>query len=645
MTRKRLAGFTATILLASLCAMRGFAQTGAQSIDQKLIELRALPDVIVYNAKIYTMDEKLTRAEAMAIRDNRIVTLGTNAVIKDLAGPKTEMIDAKGRAVLPGLIDSHTHPNLWAGEHWFGAEGDNTVKRYNDPELKMGLATGNTQAEVLKSLERVIAQRAKELGPGKYIVIKVFGGNSVGDSRKIASPMFETPGRPGSINTQLLDAMAPNNPVTLFATEGIGPTMNNTKAKQFMREQFGYEATGIFARTVVPWQIMLRGKMETGLDILRREILECLNMQGVTTFGDRFDRSPEIVKMYRTLSERGQLNARYGYFSDGGANTVQKYARPDLNSFLIGFMNREAGDFRGVGNDFIWDAGVANEAWEDGIICTKAKPLPSNVGRESSGSLADGLRPDCAKPINYDEMAGYASVKAGLESGLRIGFMHGYSDGTYDALFHMIDEELAAKRITLQQVRDLRLGFEHNPIIRPDQIPLFAKYNIHLGFNGYQIQGDIKGGAFLKSYGEQYMNWMIPAKSLVNAGAHIVFNTDAHLGRNIPVQWKDMDYPPQWDGNIWAFMEFFATRVMPNDGVTYEKQEALDKVTLMKAATIWSAEQLLNEKNIGSLEPGKLADFIILNKDYFDVPNDQIHTVKPLLTALGGKVVYKAPEY
>jgi predicted amidohydrolase YtcJ len=642
MITRQFANLMAFVLFAALPGVTAWGQNAA---DQRLERLKAFPDVIVYNAKIYTMDANLTRAEAMAVRDSRIVTLGTNAAIKDLAGPKTEMIDAKGRAVLPGLVDSHTHPNLWAGEHWFGAEGDDTAKRYNDPELKMGLATGNSQAEILKSLERVITQRAKELGPGKYIVVKVFGGNSVGESRKIASPMFESPGRAGPINTQLLDALAPNNPVSLFATEGIGPTMNNTKAKEVMHSLFGYEATGIFARTMVPWEILLRGKLDIATDILKREIHECLNAQGVTTFGDRFDRSPEIIKVYRTLYERGELNARYGYFSDGGANTVQKYDRPDLTSFLIGFINRETGDFRGVGNDFMWDAGVANEAWEEGLICTKAKPLPSNAGQEGGGSLAEGLRPDCSKPINYDEKSGYESVKAGLEAGLRIGFMHGYSDGTYDAIFHMIEQDLAQKKITLQEVRDLRIGFEHNPIIRPDQIPLFAKYNIHPGFNGYQIQGDIKGGAFLKAYGEQYMNWMIPAKSLVDAGVHIAFNTDAHLGRNIPVQWKDMDYPAQWDGNIWAFMEFFATRFMPSDGVTYEKQEALDKVTLMKAATIWSAEQLLNEKNIGSLESGKLADFIILNKDYFDVPNDQIHTVKALLTALGGKVVYKSPEY
>jgi predicted amidohydrolase YtcJ len=137
---------------------------------------------------------------------------------------------------------------------------------------------------------------------------------------------------------------------------------------------------------------------------------------------------------------------------------------------------------------------------------------------------------------------------------------------------------------------------------------------------------------------------MAPMKSLVEAGGRPVFNTDAHLNK-VPVESKDMDYPPQWDGNIWGFIEFFVTRRMPHDGVTYARQEALDRATLMKAATIWGAEQALNEKNIGSLEVGKLADFIVIDKDYFTIPEDQIGTIKTLLTAVGGKTVFRASNY
>ena len=81
---------------------------------------------------------------------------------------------------------------------------------------------------------------------------------------------------------------------------------------------------------------------------------------------------------------------------------------------------------------------------------------------------------------------------------------------------------IATGKLTLEQVRALRIGTEHNPIIRPNQAANFAKYNVMPAFNGYQVQGDIKGGQFLKAYGEQYMNWLAPMKSLVDAGHELL---------------------------------------------------------------------------------------------------------------------------
>ena len=84
---------------------------------------------------------------------------------------------------------------------------------------------------------------------------------------------------------------------------------------------------------------------------------------------------------------------------------------------------------------------------------------------------------------------------------------------------------------------------------------------------------------------------------------------------------------------------------MPSNGLVYNKAEALDKNTMMKAATIWSAELLMKDKDIGTLEDGKLGDFIVLDKDYFAIPADQVHTIKTLLTVVGGETVFQAPSF
>ncbi len=639
---KRIASFSVWILLVlSFLYVSERAQgQSAADLSRKLQRLQAYPEIIVVNGKISTIDERMTEVEAMAVKNNRILALGTNDEIRFLAGPNTEVLDAKGRRVLPGLIDSHTHPHLWAVEHWLGAEGDFAAKRYNDPQLQIFYAKGNDQATVLRELERIVRERVRVLGPGKWIWTSVFGGNSLPESRNIVYALFPQRGPVGGsggpsapLTREFLDTLAPDNPLMVMTGEAIGPAANNTRAKEEMEKILGTEMVGLQARTSVTYDILFRGRSEEAADFLKRELLECVVAQGITTFGNHYYGSPSIFKIYNRLYQQGELPVRWAWFVGGG----NAQGDPD-------FFYRNLGDFRGIGNDYIWNAGIANEGWEWGPqgeggigTCTAAVTNPNNPVE---------LYIPCSDPkaTDYEQYKGFREVRSALESGLRIGYLHVYSDGTMDALIDLIEKSIADGKVTLEEVRAARISTEHNPMLRPDQAAKMARYGIMPGFNGYQVQGDIKGGAFLKAYGEQYMSWMAPMKTLADAGVRVVFNTDAHLHK-VPPESKDMDYPPQWDGNIWGFIEFFITRRMPHDGITYQRSEALDRATLMKAATIWGAEQVLNEKNIGSLETGKLADFIVIDKDYFTIPEDQIGTIKTVLTAVGGKVVFRAPNY
>src|SRR3990172_2585077 len=108
--------YTALLLVLVLFLLPGRAP-GQGAADRKLELLKAYPDLIVVNGKISTVDARNSEVQAMAVRNNRILVLGTNDEIRALAGPKTEVLDAKGRRVLPGLIDGHTHPDLWLFAH------------------------------------------------------------------------------------------------------------------------------------------------------------------------------------------------------------------------------------------------------------------------------------------------------------------------------------------------------------------------------------------------------------------------------------------------------------------------------------------------------------------------------------------------
>jgi predicted amidohydrolase YtcJ len=667
---RRTGVFARTLLVViTLAALVSGARAQSQAdLQRKLDALKAYPDMILVNGRVHTMDSKLSEYQAFAIRNTRIIALGTNDEIRFLAGPNTKVVDAKGRVVLPALIDGHTHPTLWGVQHWLGAKAEFTAKTYNMPELRAVQVKGNDGATLMRGIEKAVIERAKELGPDKWIIVWLHAGTNttLEESNNIIAQLLPRARTGGAgiqapLTQQFLDTIAPNNPTIIFTGGGTGNNVKNLRARQEWVKVIGEEQTqGLMEAPQLLWEILLRSRPDVQDDLLKRELLECIAAQGIGTFGDRYDRAVGAARIYRRLYEKGEMPVRWGYTPSIGKNSIDKYLKlmsrenwqkvnvdagkgyseDTITDFFSRIFIKEQPDFRGIGNDYIWYAGTANEGWEEGITCTTAKQPPADKPKPQYGWE---LRTDCTKRPDLEKQGGYITAKAALQHGLRVGFMHGYSDGTYDAIFKMIEDSMAEGKITLDQVRALRLGTEHNPIIRPDQVEKFAKYNFMPGFNGYQVQGDIKGGAFLKTYGEQYMNWMAPVGSLVKAGAHIAFNTDAHL-TDLGNEWKSMEHPEQWRGSIWAFMEFFATRTMPDNGIIYNKAEAIDKTTLMKAATIWAAEQLLNEKNIGSLETGKLGDYIIIDKDYFALPVDQIHTIKPLLTVVGGKVVFQSPN-
>jgi predicted amidohydrolase YtcJ len=606
----------------------------------------------VVNADIHTMDAGLSRVQAMAVRNHRILLLGANDQVRFLAGPKTEVIDAKGRVVIPALVDSHTHPNLWGVLHWLGAKGKDTAKEFNMPELASELVRATDNSTALRAVERVASERARQLGPGKWIVIYLFGppGSTLEDWEKMFNP------RRSGLNREFLDSVAPNNPLLVFTGGGTGNNVHNTRAAEEWIKIVGNEQTqGLMEAPQLMWDILLRGHDDVAMALMRREMLECLAAQGIGTFGDRYDRSIASARIIRLLYDKGQLPVRWGYFVSSGSNTMGKYEKlqgttPEQVALLVEKMlTHEIPDFRGVGSDYIWEAGTANEAWErngsergEGITCTKAVLPPQ--GSRKPGQVFQPMKDCAAAAIDYDKQDGYTSEQEIMDWNLRPGFLHGYSDGTYDALFHMLDKAVADGRFTVEQIRAMRIGTEHNPIIRPDQIAKFAKYNIMPSFNGYQLQGDIKGGAFLQTYGESVLNWLGPIKSLVDAGVHAPFNTDEHL-TDLGPEWKSMESPEAWRGSIWAIMEFYLTRFMPSNGILYNKSEALDKQTMLKSATIWSAELLMKDKDIGSLETGKLADFAVLDKDYFTIPANDVHTIKNLLTVVGGQTTFKSPSF
>ena len=138
------------------------------------------------------------------------------------------------------------------------------------------------------------------------------------------------------------------------------------------------------------------------------------------------------------------------------------------------------------------------------------------------------------------------------------------------------------------------------------------------------------GALIPKTYGEKYANRVGPIHSMLQGGL-LVSNEGGGTGLDAV--------------NPTAFARFypFMTRKRP-DGMILAPEEAVDRVTLLKMSTTWAASYVLRAKEIGTLEPGKLADLVVFDKDYFTIPEDQIPTVIPLMVVLGGRTTVLREE-
>ena len=154
-----LIGSALLVLRMAVCVDLESAGTGASADD-----VAVHPNLIVHNARIYTLDKALSTHQAMALRGNRVWKLGTDKEILPLAGKETEVIDAKNRVVLPGLVDAHTHPHVWGVLHW--------GYKY-DPQLQWLYIEAKDVTELKSRLEERITERIRQAGPGKWIIAAV----------------------------------------------------------------------------------------------------------------------------------------------------------------------------------------------------------------------------------------------------------------------------------------------------------------------------------------------------------------------------------------------------------------------------------------------------------------------------------------
>jgi predicted amidohydrolase YtcJ len=269
----------------------------------------------------------------------------------------------------------------------------------------------------------------------------------------------------------------------------------------------------------------------------------------------------------------------------------------------------------GTGTPHLWITGIYGGSADSdmaGPMCSTIPLVPRDFGlKEPVCSLQPGG--DHWKRI-------YAAVRAGW----RIGGFHNHGDLATDHILMLIERASEDAGMTIDQIRQKRHVIDHcaaNP--RPDQmIKGLSLGVVWTCTTKYVLRADF---AARNRDAEKLSQFVVPLKSMVKAGLHPAFHTDGHDGGPL----------------LFLYLQTMLTRRDAASGRVWNTSEALDRADVIRSATRWGAEYVLKERELGTLETGKRADLIILDKDFMTIPVEDVSKTNVLMTMVGGKVVFQ----
>ncbi|MBI3896367.1 MAG: amidohydrolase family protein [Acidobacteria bacterium] len=587
--------------------------TGAWAQSPDVAAKLGYPQMVVYNGKIVTMDNESftsqvgTIVQAMAIRDGKILATGNNAEIRALAGPQTRQLDLKGRAVMPSFILTHEHPTDWV---FIEPQAFRHVLP-NDDVIVSRWMPNLPPKEQMARFEGVVKEAAAKAKPEQWLRV-VFNWGPDYEWATEMQPLFGK-----SITKEWLDELAPNNPVTV--KDGFISSASNAKAVEEMAKvrdmntyipgpggggAYGIRAvqTGRLGRPVDP-DAMLRGKIPLLADLLKAE-MELWARYGITSFGS----SPYAysnLQALNLLDQRGEMPGRFAW----------GYTGPSWDLETL----RVLAGAQGHGTDHLWLLG----AWRDtGSGCMTVPIRADWIEQERQEN------PDYTGQQNCNfapETQNREILERIIESGLRIATLHTGGDQDIDFLMDAI--ETASKRagFSLEEIRAKRHAFDHaSGAPRPEQIPRVKNLGMMVSMINTILWETHRGASMTaKQYGLEYTNWVVPRKSVTEAGIMNTFEIDRPLPHK-----------------IFFFITKGMNRYNDRDQQVYGPAERTDRITQLKALTVWGGYYVMREHLMGTLEPGRFADFIVLDRDLLTVPEAEIPQTQVLMTVVGGKTVH-----
>jgi predicted amidohydrolase YtcJ len=527
-------------------------------------------DLVLRNGKIHTMDDGNSVVRTVRIRDGRFLAVGRDAE----RGPDAKEIDLRGRTVVPGLLESHTH----------------FVSLANRPGYHVaGLELATNLAEVLEML----AARRRDVPPGQFIT--AMGGWLVRQWTENRLPTLAE-----------LDSAVPDRPVYLMAG-GNGPGVTNTLGKAFFESAstplagpvlVGADGSiintgGVNHATRALYHLRVlqtfEDKRRSALDAMaytaRVGLTTCLDQvlppspgplmptQGL--FGlDHYRMYDAWLSLHREGKAYTRLQTNFlhnqGFIAALGTDLANQL--PELRERLRNSFPFFGDDMMKTGWIGEWAAPFAAPTNANGYaVWYEAQRLVAQAGWRNENSQSS--------VVNIEQVV-----------------------STYEAM----DAEFG--------IKDLRWGLQHGDMATPEQLARLKALDCGLSMSGFRWSAEPRADGLP----------IVLFKQIVESGIHAGLHEDGvHIAPHNP-----------W------FALHFATTGLNYRGVLSNPGQQITRQQALHAYTRGNAYYANREDQLGSIEEGKLADLVVLDKDYFTVGDAEMRAIKPILTVVAGKVVH-----
>lgn len=535
-------------------------------------------DLILRNANIATLDKAGRFVSALAARDGRIVTTGDISAVKTFEGPDTQVIDLDGRTAIPGIVDSHCHPDGYAAR----VAGWQDVSPVYIQSRDALLARIESVCEDLDDGEWFLGYRLNENKSGGYPTLAEL--DQAGDGRPVF--ILRTDGHLGLANS------------AAFAVVGITEDTADPPFGCFHRHPDSGALTGLMRETATHLFLDHVHAADTperigaGLGT----VFEAFLSHGITTVYNSLTGSVGI-QAYQQLHEQGRLPLRIGIIISGREEGLaEAFVRAGIRS--------------GFGDDWLRVIGVE---W-----C----PDCSTSGRTAAYYEAYQGTPVAGEAENNTGILLYEledlkrRASAAHAAGLLV-MVEGVGDRGIDFALDVIEAALQAHPRS-----DHRMRVEHCCYVTPEILDRLARLQVvDSSATGFMYE---LGDAYRANRGADAMAWMWPHRTLIDRGVPAPGHSDAWVCSPNPFT------------AMWSMVNR-----KTDSGQSLHESQAISVTEALRAYTTLGAFAGREENIKGSLEPGKLADVAVLDRDLFTIASDEIRSVQVDMTIVGGVVRYQ----